>query len=216
MSAIHITNFDPADELATDIDFVISDNKQREYLKQFIRNIKTEQRKLIIFYGPSESGKTFLLNHIYSVLEMKSDIVRISTSTGGGITKQQAILPILAIEAGRGAWAIINDIEPNMPVWTLMPNFEHEYTVLQNMIQSKTVLILADSESTTHYSVVNPTCNIIYITQDMPPNYILDLGTLIEFPFHIPSLIQSLRDHTREILNNKLIPDLIGVILLYF
>ena len=202
--------------LDSDIDLLIPSVNQRQQLKEFLRDIDVCQRRIFIFCGPSESGKSYLLERVREVLGPRMDVAHLSSAPGGGIVQGQASLSLLALEAGRGAWTTINDIEPNMPIWTPLPNHDMELRVLRGFAQGQRALVLVDTDPASHWTVNVPTANVVYVTQELPSAEILALGTLIQLPWHVPSLLRAIRERIREDLNPRLLPELIHLVLGYY
>ena len=202
--------------LDSDIDLLIPNVNQRRQLKEFLRDIDTCQRRIFIFCGPSESGKSYLLERVREVLGTRMDVAHLSSAPGGGIVQGQASLSLLALEAGRGAWTTINDVEPNMPIWTPLPNHDRELRVLRGFSQGQRALVLVDTDPASHWTVDVPTANVVYVTQETPSVDILALGMLVQFPWHVPSLLRAIRERIREGLDPRLLPELIHFVLGYY
>lgn len=204
--------------LGIDINFVIQDQKQATILKSFLREILDystntqsistckRQREIFIFYGPSESGKSYLLNRIQQVLGKLVQKIRPVRSGSYYISTEQLDIPLLIMHAGKGSSTMISATgDSSFFIWETIDNFNGEATFI-NMISYGNLPV----NNVASRSIRS---NLIYVTEEIPPKDILDKGVLIHFPYHIPSMITHIRNVLLHSLSKKLIPDLAKLIL---
>jgi len=216
-----------------DINFVIPDKKQRDILTSFLTDII---RWIDDVTSIPECKSINNMSRLFICYKNKNYFDNSPGNIRLVISQQRGEIPIIPIPKRRcevfifyglsesGKSYLLNQIKKSLGDFMKEMSPEDGLYIFKAH-DFKTPLLVANACSDTNFDVINEVishnylftmCNLIYVTNKMPPKKILKKCTLIHFPHHIPSLIQHIKTNLNSGLSKKMVPDLAKIALNYY
>jgi GTPase SAR1 family protein len=201
-----------------DLEFYIDKVEDRNQLADFLVDLSSEnaKKRLIIFYGENNTGKSSLLNNIIKLFsEQKHQSSKKWLIDDFVLTNYHHLLQ--TINSSMKCKDIYN-----------CPLFVSTYKYSNKQCQDKSIKLLLKDEpieyikkyknnGTSYIHCEYTSCNILKLCNELPTDQtILDKATIIEFSNDISKLIQSVKELSRSILDEVLIPDITNIIIKYY